>query len=114
MRDGGKRWAAAVLLFAGLLVLAAAVSRLLALIHMAPWLHAFLVFAATKILADILAAIFRSKEKKYLFFEDYLREILLFFAVAAICVLGIEAVQHYLQGRIWLPLPAAAIIMIWR
>ncbi|GEM_PF-1625024 len=114
MGSGGKRRATAVLIFAGLLILAAAVSRLLALIIMAPWLHAFLVFAITKILADVLAAIFRRKEKKYLFFEDYLREILLFFAVAAICVLGIAAVQHYLLGAIWLPLPAAAIIMIWR
>lgn len=114
MRGRGKHRAAAVLLFAGLVVLAAAVSRLLALINLPSWLHAFLVFAATKILADIIAAIFKAQEKKYLFFEDYLREILLFFAVAAICVLGIAAVQHYMQGRIWLPLPAAAIITIWR
>lgn len=103
----------AVLRFFGLLILAAAVSYLLALLNMNPWLHSFLVFAVTKILADIIRLLLGQRVSKYVFFEDYLRETFVFLAVSAVCVLGIALVHHYLLGKIWLPLPVAAIVAIW-
>lgn len=114
MASARKRRLVNVLTFTGLLIVSAIVSKLLALVLMIQWLHAFLVFAGTKILYDIFGAIVMRKEKKYVFFEDYLREILLYFAVSAVCVLSIAAVQHYLQGNVWLPMLVAAVIMIWR
>lgn len=114
MRSEGKHRLGLILHFAGLLALAAVTSWLVSLLNLHPWLHAFLVFASTKILADIIASLFKIRKKKYTFFEDYLREIILFFAVAVICVLAVAAVQQYLQGVIWLPLLAAAIVTIWR
>jgi len=114
MARARKRRLVNILTFTGLLVLAAIMSKLLALVPMIQWLHAFLVFAVTKILFDIFTAIVAREEKQYVFFEDYLREIVLFFAVSAVCVLSIAAVQHYMQGTVWLPMLVAAVIMIWR
>jgi hypothetical protein len=114
MRSEGKRRLGLILHFAGLLALAAVTSWLLGLLNLHPWLNAFLVFAATKILADIIAFLFKIGKNKYIFFEDYVREIILFFAVAVICVLAVAAVQQYFGGVIWLPLLAAAIVTIWR
>ncbi|HPZ22960.1 MAG TPA: hypothetical protein PKV05_08075 [Bacillota bacterium] len=114
MRNEGKRRLGLVLYFAGMLALAALMSWLFRHLHLHPWLHAFLVFVSPKIFADIFAALFRINKKRYIFFEDYLRELILFFAVAAVCVLAVAAVQQYLHGIVWLPLLAAAIAMIWR
>ena len=114
MASARKRRLINVLTFTGLLILAAIVSKLLALAPMIYWLHAFLVFAGTKILFDIFQAIVMRKEKKYVFFEDYLREVMLFFAVSAVCIICITAVQHYFHGEVWMPMLAAAVIMIWR
>lgn len=114
MARARKRRLVNVLTFIGLIILSAIVSKLLALVSMNQWLHAYLVFACTKIMFDILAAIVMRKEKRYVFFEDYLREIIFFFAVSAVCVFGIAAVQHYLQGTVWLPMLVTAVIIIWR
>lgn len=76
------------------------------------WLRCLLVFVLTKLLADVASAVMR--EKRFVFFEDYLRELLLFSGVAALCVLGVAAVQYYLHGKIWFPLLAAAAVMVWR
>lgn len=114
MRSEGKRWLGLALYFAGMLTLAALISWLFSYVPLHPWLHAFLVFATPKLLTDILAALFQGSKKKYIFFEDYLRELLLFFAVVAVCVLAVAAVQQYLHGMVWLPLLAAAIALIWR
>lgn len=114
MRSEGKNWLGLAIQFAVLLALAALTSWLFGYFILHPWLHAFLVFVAVKILFDIFTALFKISKKKYIFFEDYLRETLLFFAVAAICVLAVAAVQQYMHGVIWLPLLAAAIVMIWR
>ena len=110
----GKKWGAAVLKFAGLLILAAGLSNVLVLLKMNHWVHVFFVFALTKVIADVIIAVFKLKESKYIFFEDYFKEVLLFFAVAAICVLSIALVQHYMLGKVWSPLPAAATVMIWQ
>lgn len=109
-----KRFTKALITFLVILSLAAGISALLSLFTLTPLLHGFIVIATTKILVDVAAIILRRGEQKYLFFEDYLRETFLFFAVMALCVLAISQITRYIGGQVWFPLLAAAGAVIWR
>ncbi len=99
--------------FGGLLVLAIAIAELVALTKYPAWAQAGLIFTGTKILGDAAVVIF-SRERKYLYFEDYLRELLIFMVVAFLGILGLVSIEHYLGGSVWVPLLAAALAFIWR
>lgn len=114
MKGKGMTAAAIFIRLMGILAVAVGVSGLLGLIGLAPLLQGFLVIAATKIVVDIALLLIKGKEPKYLFFEDYLRELFLFLAVAGICVLGVAVISRYVGGKIWFPLLATAAVMIWR
>lgn len=108
-----KLLAGKITFFIGLIVLAYLVSKVTALVSLPAWVAAFLIFAGTKLLYDLIFALF-GKGRKFLFFEDYLREILVFFVVAAICVAGFTVAETYLGGKVWIPLLAAGLVFIWR
>lgn len=105
--------AAKTTFFIGLVILALTVTRLVACLNFPSWAEIFIVFLTTKVLYDIVFALL-SKDKKYLFFEDYFRETLVFIVVTAICVAGITVVEMYIGGKIWVPLLAAGYIFVWR
>lgn len=108
-----KLVAGKLMFFIGLIVLAYLVSNMTALISLPAWVAAFLIFAGTKLLYDLVFAVF-GKVRKFLFFEDYLRETLVFLVVAAICVAGFTVAEIYLGGKVWIPLLAAGLVFIWR
>lgn len=114
MKSWGKGAGMFLVRLGGVLAVAALVWRLLLSLGLDPWLRAFLVFALSKVLVDGIAALIKRKERNYVFFEDYLRETLLFLAVAAVCVLVMAVVENYLQGTVWPPVPAAVAILVWR
>lgn len=99
--------------FAGILLLAIAVSAGFALTNFPAWAQAALVFVGTKIASDFIVALYR-KERRFLYFEDYLREVLMFMIVAALGIVGFMAVERYMGGVVWVPLLAAALVLIWR
>jgi len=105
--------AARLFLAFGLVILAAAVAKVVALLGMLHWIEAFVTFVLTKIIYDIIS-VFNPQGRKYLFFEDYLRETLLYIAVAGISVAGAAAVEIYMGGAVWLPLLAAGLVFVWR
>lgn len=109
-----KPFTNAFIIFLTILLLAVGVSALLSLFALSPLIHGFIVIAITKILADVATLVLRRGEQKYLFFEDYLRETFLFFAVMAVCVLAISQITRYIGGYVWFPLLAAAGVAIWR
>lgn len=113
MKTGSRMTLKMLLYFAGFLILAVFAAQLAALVKVPSWGQAGLVFAGTKILGDVIIAVFRRK-RKYLYFEDYVREILLFMIVAALGILGVVAIENYLGGTVWIPLLAAALALIWR
>lgn len=108
-----KALAAKITIFLGLVILALAVTKLVAYFNFPPWAEIFIVFLTTKFLYDIVFAL-TSKDKKYLFFEDYFRATLVFIVVTAVCVAGITAVEMYIGGETWIPLLAAGYIFVWR
>lgn len=111
---GQTRQFFAKVVFLGVLVLIAyGISRLTALITLPMWAEALLVFIGTKVLYDLGFAVF-SSVKRFLFFEDYLREMLIFLAVAGVCAAGLTAVKIYMGGEIWLPILAAGLVFVWR
>ena len=114
MGSGGKKRLSLVLHFTGLLMLAVFASWLIKFLHMPAWLDTFLIFVFTKIFADIIVVCTRTQKNKYIFFEDYLRDLFLYCAVAVICTLAIITVQQYLHGLIWVPILAAVVAMMWR
>lgn len=111
MKERSRVFAAKALLFLGLLVLAWAIYLLVSLLTLPAWAQAFLVMVATKVLTDL--AFFR-RERRFQYFEDYLRELFVFMTVAGVSVVAITAVEYYLGGAVWVPLPAAALTLVWR
>jgi len=97
----------------GLVALATGVGKLVNMVELHRWLQLLLVFLGTKILFDLGFAIFR-KRKRYMYFEDYLRETGVYTLVSAICVAGILMISRYIGGVIWDPLPVAILVLIWR
>ena len=113
MKARGRAVLVKFLNFIGFLILAVSIAEVVALVQVPPWFRAGLIFAGTKILADVIIAVFR-RERKYLYFEDYLREIFLFAIVAALGILGVTDIEEYWGGVVWIPLLAAAQSLIWR
>jgi len=102
-----------ILIFISLLVLAFILAELAGLTGLPWWAQAAIVFLGTKTLSDLGSSLFR-RERKYLYFEDYIREITMFMAVAVIAILGVTAVESYIGGVVWTPLLAAALVIVWR
>lgn len=102
-----------LLYFGGLLLLAIVIAEVVALTNFPTWAQAGLTFAGTKILRDV-AAMILCRERKHLYFEDYLGEMFIFMVVAFIGILGVVSIEQYLGGTVWIPLLAAALSFVWR
>ncbi|HOB34770.1 MAG: hypothetical protein GX090_03190 [Firmicutes bacterium] len=98
--------------FAGILCVAAGIDWALTGLNSPWWVKAGLVFAGTKVGADMAVALYRRKGK-HLYFEDYLLELFLFMLAATVGILGVAAANIYLGGAVWVPLLAAALVLIW-
>lgn len=109
----GKTILLVLLRFVGLLAIAQFIASLLMETGLPQWAVLFILFVSTKLFFDILVYIF-SGQKKFLYLEDYLREMSIYLIVAAISVAGVTAVEFYFHGQIWQPLLAAGLVYVWR
>lgn len=105
--------AARFIYFAAILVAAIVLTKMLDLLEVPPWVRLFIVFIGTKIVLDMGVALFKSN-KRFLYFEDYLRETFVYAVVAAVAVAGVMAVEYYFGGAIWNPLLAAGLVYVWQ
>ena len=102
-----------IFFFASVLVLAEFIARLMNSFGLPSWLELSFLLIGTKIVVDIVSAIVKA-DKRFLYFEDYLRETLVYVVVAAIGVAGVVAVEYYFGGAVWEPLLAAGLVYVWQ
>lgn len=94
-------------------LIAGAISFALSYLSLNRWINSLFIFLGTKLIADGVKAIF-GRSRRFLYLEDYLRELLVYTLVAVLAIGLAEAIIVLIGGRVWMPLLAAAMVMAWQ
>lgn len=94
-------------------LVAGAISFLIGYLPLHRWIHSLLIFLGTKLIADGVKAIL-SRDRRFLYLEDYLRELVIFTLVAVLAIALADGIVQLVGGKVWMPLLAAAMVMVWQ